>query len=69
MKEFSVPILKSDKVFKVTVRYNTHDSRVDTFSNEKDAVDHAQFLTNKSDTRDYIESVEVSHIIRYVVAN
>jgi len=72
MKEYSVQVLKSDKLFKVKAEWKkSHDmeSQVDTFSNEKDALDHAQWWTNKSIRRDQIQSVQVSHIIRHVIAN
>lgn len=70
-KEYYVPVTKSDKVFRVKAEWKKdHDlgSQIDTFSTEKDAIDHAQWWTNKSGRKDYIQAVEVSHIIRLVVA-
>tara|TARA_R110000787_G_scaffold278581_1_gene388376 strand:+ start:120 stop:407 length:288 start_codon:yes stop_codon:yes gene_type:complete len=71
MKKYSVQVLKSDNLFKVKAEWKkSHDlgSQVDTFSNEKDALDHASYWTNESSKMDYIQSVQVSQIIRHVVA-
>ena len=71
MKKYSVQVLKSDNLFKVKAEWKkSHDtgSQVDTFSSEKDALDHAKWWTNESCRMDYIQSVQVSQIIRHVVA-
>jgi len=59
------------KYYKVEAKWKKgHDlgSQVDSFCNEKEALDHAQWWTNKSGRKDDIQSVEVSHIIRLVIA-
>jgi len=71
MKEYHVPVTKSDKVFTVKAYWKAdHDlgSQVDSFANEKEAIEHAQWWTNKSLRRNQIQSVEVTQTIRLVVA-
>jgi len=72
MKEYKVLILKSDKVYTVTAKWFTDrddtTGQTDVFASEKEAIEHAQWWTNKSGRVDEITSVEVTHTIRYVVA-
>jgi len=71
MQEYSVQVLKSDNLFKVKVEWKKDHSpysQVDTCSSEQEAIRHAQWLTNVSCIKDHIQSVQVSQIIRHVVA-
>ena len=71
MKEYDVLATKSMKHYRVLAKWkegHNRNGQVDTFCNEKEALDHAQWWTNKSGRKDHIQSVEVSHIIRLVVA-
>tara|TARA_R100000773_G_C4209428_1_gene109358 strand:+ start:44 stop:262 length:219 start_codon:yes stop_codon:yes gene_type:complete len=71
MKEYTVNTVKSDNVFGVKATWSKdreHETQVDYFNNEKEAIDHAQWWTNKSGQRNHIVSVEVTQVIRYVVA-
>ena len=70
MKNYEVLTLKSDNVYTVKASWSSNGQdgkQVDKFSSEKEAIEHAQWWTNKSDRKDEIDSVEVAHIIRYVV--
>ena len=71
MKEYKVAVLKSDNYYKVRAAWSTGrdddtTGQVDMFSNEKEAIEHAQWWTNESGRKDEIDSVEVAHIIRLV---
>ena len=70
MKEYKVSVLKSDNYYKVRASWSTDrddtTGQVDVFSNEKEAIEHAQWWTNKSGRKDEIDRVEVAHIIRLV---
>lgn len=69
-KNYSVSILSSDNVYKVTVKYNriAMSTLIETFPSKEKAVEQAQWYTNGSKDKDSVQSVEVSHVIRYVVA-
>ncbi len=69
-KKYSVSILSSDNVYKVTVKYNrlTMPALIETFPSKEKAIEQAQWYTNGSKDSDKVLSVEVSHVIRYVVA-
>ena len=71
MKEYTVNTVKSDNVFGVKATWSKdreHETQVHYFNNEKEAIDYAQWWTNKSAYRNHIVSVEVTQVIRYVVA-
>jgi hypothetical protein len=71
MKEYTVPIIKSDKVFTVKAYWKKdHDlfSEVDSFNSEKEARVKARWWTDKSSNKDYIQSVEINQVIRLMVA-
>tara|TARA_Y100000114_G_scaffold135180_1_gene135870 strand:+ start:188 stop:406 length:219 start_codon:yes stop_codon:yes gene_type:complete len=70
MKNYEVLTLKSDNVYTVKASWSSNGQdgeQVDKFSSEKEAIEHAQWWTNRSDRKDEIDTVEVAHIIRYVV--
>jgi len=70
-KEYSISILSSDNVYKVVVKYNNHpvmESLTETFASKEKAIEQAQWFTNGSKDKDSVQSVEVSHVIRYAVA-
>jgi|DEB0MinimDraft_4_1074332.scaffolds.fasta_scaffold194636_1 hypothetical protein len=69
-KNYSVSILSSDNVYKVTVKYNryTMPTLIETFPSKERAIEQAQWYTNGSYEKNSVQSVEVSHVLRYVVA-
>ena len=71
MKEYAINIVKSDNVFGVKASWSKdheHETEVDYFGSEKEAIDHAEWWTQKSGYRNHIVSVEVTQVIRYIVA-
>tara|TARA_R110002012_G_scaffold135112_1_gene288762 strand:+ start:392 stop:631 length:240 start_codon:yes stop_codon:yes gene_type:complete len=76
IKEYTVNTVKSDKIFCVEVelskerneRITNEDIFFDTFCSEKEALDHAEWWTQKSGLRNDVESVLVTQIIRQVIA-
>ena len=71
MKEYTVNTVKSDNVFGVKATWLKdceHETQVDYFNSEKEAIDYAQWWTNKSAYKNHIVSVEVTQVIRYVIA-
>tara|TARA_X000001388_G_C2187547_1_gene106185 strand:+ start:84 stop:302 length:219 start_codon:yes stop_codon:yes gene_type:complete len=71
MKEYKVSVLKSDNVFAVKASWSKdreQETQVDYFGSENEAIEHAQWWTNKSGHKNHIVSVEVTQVIRYVVA-
>jgi hypothetical protein len=76
IKEYTVNTVKSDNIFCVEVelskerkeRIINEDICFDTFCSEKEALDRAEWWTQKSGFRNDVESVLVTQIIRQVIA-
>jgi hypothetical protein len=70
MKNYEVLTLKSDNVYTVEASWSSNGQdgkQLDRFSSEKEAIEHAQWWTNKSNRRDEIDVVKVTQVIRCVV--
>ena len=72
MKAYKVIILKSDNVYTVTAKWSTDrddtTGQTDVFASEEEASRHYLWWMDESGRKDEITSVEVTHTIRYAVA-
>ena len=70
-KEFTLNTTKSDNVFAVLASWSKdheHETQVDYFGSEREAINHSVWWTQKSAYRNHIVSVEVTQVIKYIVA-
>jgi len=72
MKAYRVAILKSDNVYTVTAKWSTDrddtTGQTDVFGSEDEALRHYLFWMDESSRKDEMLSVEITHTIRYAVA-